>query len=849
MFVDNSTITLNSETNYCAGGKGGNGGQGSSSSGGFNGNGGNGGNGGNFYVNIQSSTIDLKSLPLHSNPGDGGAGATIYAPTPGRAGTQGSSGSRTGVIFNNIIYNNPTIDYSDFETYIDPVNERNILDGQMTAGNYWMGISNDMYYNIRNTSLPKHLFGYIPLDEQKYQVFLGITSINGDIYPLYDGRNLPDVSYIPPPTLSLIESGMTVESDSLYTPVKRISLSQGEQIIETEFISNSELLVVTTHGVYNIDVSDYRITNLGGTRGAVKTCKIYSGYVTTWDDAGDLTIWNTTTPEQPGTKVLMGFTQYNIQEVTNNNNYMAYAALESATDTTPTIFSFSTDGAYKGTAANIAAYKEGTMEISSTNVLGMIRSVTGNTNFPRYNAETMAAYAAITVPAAPSDLHNIMNTDTFIVSTTGSTYMYGYDSAGRQTFSAISALSTPTSHVSGSNARNIIASSNNVIYVIDSAGATIGQFASGTAVNDLEIARTSGLYFVAGGDDALFYVFSKFQSSDWMLSQGTQMIDAISDVGIAPSGIYLTCRVNGVEYLWVKSSFAPTPTPTGGGIQYYLSAQVVNSLGVPVGGDTVIIDYADDSGSVVSQTFTTDDNGRVVLEVTPTTTYTITLSNGYVHKYTASNLQLQSISLVRSYPQYAPNIDYKVWYDSDTETIYMYYEDKSQLTDNVTFRISDMDGNVLWTESVNDHTASAEHSFSTVLRRSVLKLQETQQTTSNLTSPDLGKSYKVDVIGSKTTDTGEVKKVEADFFVATDLNLMNFPIDQTWKNIFFSLLLMVMCGLFGWMGSGRGAVAVAITAAAFWFFGLITIPVFWVWGMILFAFLAVYGYASQQEGS
>ena len=680
------------------------------------------------------------------------------------------------------------------------------------------------------------------------------NSYFGDIYPLIDPSKIPDVSYISPPTLSLIESGMTVESDSLYTPVKRISLSQGEQIIETKFISNTELVVVTTHGVYNIDVSDYSITNLGGTRGAVKSCKIYSGYITTWDDAGDLTIWNTTTPEQAGTKVLMGFTQYNIQEVTNNNNYMAYAALESESDTRPTIYSFSTDGTYKGAAANIAAYKEGTMEISSTNVLGMIRSVTGNTNFPRYNPETMAAFGAITVPAAPSDLHNIMNTDTFIIPTTGSTYIYGYDSAGTQTFSAISALLTPAIHVSGSDARNIIASNNNIVYVIDAAGATIGQFASGAVVNDVEMARTSGLYFVAGGDDSVFYVFSKFQSSDWVLGQGTQMIDKISDVGMSPTGIYATCRVNGVEYLWTKSSFVPTPTPTGGGggttIQYYLSAQVVDSLGVPVGGDTVIIDYADDSGNVVSQTLTTDNNGRVVLEVTPTTTYTITLSNGYVYKYTASNLQLQSISLVRSYPQYAPNIDYKVWYDSDTETIYMYYEDKSQLTDNVTFKISDMNGNLLWTESVNDHTASAEHSFSTVLRRSVSSLQETQQTlTSNLTSPDLGKSYKVDVIGSKTTDTGEVKKVEADFFIATDLNLMNFPIDQTWKNIFFSLLLMVMCGLFGWMGSGRGAVAVAIAAAAFWFFGLITIPVFWVWGMILFAFLAVYGYASQQEGS
>ena len=660
------------------------------------------------------------------------------------------------------------------------------------------------------------------------------------------------VSYNSPPNLNVVDSGMQVESDALYTSTKKLQLSAGESILNSKFISNSELAVVTTHGVYKITMDTNTVTILGGMRGNCTASEIYTDYITTWDDAGDLTIWNTSIEKQPGTKILMGFTEYNINEVTNNNNYMVYSTVDSPSDTTPSLYSFTTDGTYKAVAANIAAYKQGTMELSSTDVLAMIRSVTGNTNFPRYNPSTMGLMTAITVPAAPSDLVNILNTDTFIVPTTGATYIYGYNSAGTQTFSAISALTTPLSNPSGTDARNIVGSNNNVVYVIDSAGATIGQFASGAVVQDTAMAKVSGLYFCAGGDDTIFYIFSKFQVSDWTLGQATQMADKISDVDMSPTGIYATCTVQGTMFLWTKSSFVPTPTPTGGGatIQYYLSAQVVDDTAIPLFNETVLIDYTDDDGNVVSETLITDNNGRVVIEVTPTTTYTITLSNGYVYKYTASNLQLQTITLVKAYQAYAPNIDYNVWYDADTETIYMYYEDKANLTDEVTFTIYDDAGTELWSQTEQGSHVNTSHSFATVMRANMYNLRSVQLQDNNLTPEKLGTVYQVNVQGVKTnvdSSSSEVT-VKNTWFVGTTNGILNFPVDPVWKNIFFTLLLMVMCGVFGWIGSVKGAVGIAGVAVAFNYLGLISIPLFWLWGIVFFAFLTVYAYASQQEG-
>ena len=678
------------------------------------------------------------------------------------------------------------------------------------------------------------------------------TEYGGDKYPLVDPEKVQVVSYNSPPNLNVVDSGMQVESDALYTPTKKLQLSAGESILNSKFISNSELAVVTTHGVYKITMDTNTVTILGGMRGNCTASEIYTDYITTWDDAGDLTIWNTSIEKQPGTKILMGFTEYNINEVTNNNNYMVYSTVDSPSDTTPSLYSFTTDGTYKAVAANIAAYKQGTMELSSTDVLAMIRSVTGNTNFPRYNPSTMGLMTDITVPAAPSDLVNILNTDTFIVPTTGATYIYGYNSAGTQTFSAISALTTPLSNPSGTDARNIVGSNNNVVYVIDSAGATIGQFASGAVVQDTAMAKGSGLYFCAGGDDTIFYIFSKFQVSDWTLGQATQMADKISDVDMSPTGIYATCTVQGTMFLWTKSSFVPTPTPTGGGatIQYYLSAQVVDDTAIPLFNETVLIDYTDDDGNVVSETLITDNNGRVVIEVTPTTTYTITLSNGYVYKYTASNLQLQTITLVKAYQAYAPNIDYNVWYDADTETIYMYYEDKANLTDEVTFTIYDDAGTELWSQTEQGSHVNTSHSFATVMRANIYNLRSVQLQDNNLTPEKLGTVYQVNVQGVKTnvdSSSSEVT-VKNTWFVGTTNGILNFPVDPVWKNIFFTLLLMVMCGVFGWIGSVKGAVGIAGVAVAFNYLGLISIPLFWLWGIVFFAFLTVYAYASQQEG-
>lgn len=71
------------------------------------------------------------------------------------------------------------------------------MGGSYIAGNYWLDYS-PMYNNFQNTSFIKGLGGYIPLNDTKYASMLGVSTssgINGDLYPLYDSRNVSDVYY------------------------------------------------------------------------------------------------------------------------------------------------------------------------------------------------------------------------------------------------------------------------------------------------------------------------------------------------------------------------------------------------------------------------------------------------------------------------------------------------------------------------------------------------------------------------------------------------------------------------------------------------------------------------------
>lgn len=440
-----------------------------------------------------------------------------------------------------------------------------------------------------------------------------------------------------------------------------------------------------------------------------------------------------------------------------------------------------------------------------------------------------------------------------VISTSAATHLYSFTTSGAVEDHVVTSITLPASSADASDAENMVFTNNNVVYVANAQGETIGQYAAGSTLNSVTIARESGLYFATGGDDNVLYIFSKYASSDWTLGQATQFLASISEISMSDIGSSALVKTGDVTYIFVRSSLlpvTPTPTPTGGGggiiaVTYYLSLQVVNDLSTQMTNESVLVDHLDEDNNVVSQTLTTDSNGRVVFEVTPTTLYTVTLSNGYVYKYKASNLQLQTVTLVKSYSQIKPSIDYNVWYDADTETIYMYYEDASNLTDEITFTIYDDAGNELWTQTHQGSTLNTSHTFATVMRANMFSLRENQLAqNNNLTPEKLGTVYQVNMEGS-SEDKTVLKNTQ---FVGTTNGILNFPVDPLWKNIFFTLLLMVMCGVFGWIGSVKGAVGIAGVAVAFNYLGLISIPLFWLWGIVFFAFLTVYAYASQQEG-
>ena len=141
-----------------------------------------------------NSIIDSISIGSGGSAGSYGGGGT-GGNGSGTGGAYGVAGSRSGNVYNNIIYNTLPVNLPDIALYTAPTTGTNIIGGPTIAGNYWPNYSAYNYLNFQNTSLTKNLSGYIPIEETKYQIFLGISNFGGDIYPLYDTRNVSDVSY------------------------------------------------------------------------------------------------------------------------------------------------------------------------------------------------------------------------------------------------------------------------------------------------------------------------------------------------------------------------------------------------------------------------------------------------------------------------------------------------------------------------------------------------------------------------------------------------------------------------------------------------------------------------------
>ena len=754
------------------GGKGGNGGFGGPSystsygggNGGKGGNGGTGGTGGSISLTISESTVGIISLGNGGNGGKGGNGGTGgygYNGNGGHGGNgasggYGTNGGTGGSVYNNIIYSTGPLTLTGITLYTTPTPGTNIIGGTTIAGNYWTNTEGTGYSDQLS------IFG---LD-------ISPTAYGGDQYPLLapitQPANTPDTipTQTPDITTTTTDTYKIAQQHNLPTPLTGIT-----------YLNAKTAIIATGNSIYQI----------------TETAQAQPVTTTT-----DTTITQTYLSTQTAAAI------------TTNNTILIYPY----TGTTPAT------AIYKSPTAPIAVSQtsqttayitaEGQLNIHNTQTGQYLATTTttdtrlsanNNTNLilGHSSTQTLNIYrwtgtqiqkTTTTIPSPITNIQEIPGTNNIIITTTAKTYTYTLTQTGTATLTTTSTETTPLQNTRGTTIGTYIATNTNNLYIIDQTGTTIGTYTAGASLNSVDIARLTGLWGIAGGEDTQIYFLTKTGTSGWYLEQTSQILAPITNTAIATTGYYALVAADTKLYLYSQSGTIIDDTAV-----YWLNGIVINTNGSPYIGQITF----------GSDTLTTDQTGKFMVLVTPGTTYTITAA-GTTTQYTATNIQYQTVAIKIQPDPYATNVEYTAQWNTTTQAIDMTYNDKTGKTSSVTWKVRNTATNdvVFQQTTTNAQTLSypipleqqyTNYQISMTADRTITKTSGTQTGVSN--------TWMITPSGS---------------------NPIALPLDDTGKNILFTGVLMVFAALFGVMYSTKGAIAITALAAMMRYLELITIP-------------------------
>ncbi|MDE2519344.1 MAG: hypothetical protein O0W93_08065, partial [Methanocorpusculum sp.] len=415
-------------------------------------------------------------------------------------------------------------------------------------------------------------------------------------------------------------------------------------------------------------------------------------------------------------------------------------------------------------------------------------------------------------------LGNITSTDTHLSannntnsnlghSGTTTLNIYTLSSTGTATLAVTSTETNPLNHPRGTITNNLIAAYQNILYIIDQTGTTIGTYTAGAQLNAVDISRLTGLWAVAGGTDTQAYFLTKSGSSGWFLQQTTQILASVTDGAISTTGYYALIAADTKLYLFSQSGETPSDTV------YWLNGIVINANGSPYIGQ---ITFGGD-------TITTDSTGKFMVLVTPGTTYTITAGTTTT-QYTATNVQYQTVAIKIQPDPYATNVDYSATWNDPAQALERSYADKPGRTDPLTWKIR----NTATNEIVYQQTSTPGTTIT-------YPVPAEQQYT----------NYQISMSADRTNTAGSDTQISNTWLITpSGSSPIGLPLDDTGKNILFMGVLMLVAGLFGVLHSTKGAIAVAALAAFMRYMEIITIPWIVIIIALALAFLAALARAS-----
>lgn len=602
---------------------------------------------------------------------------------------------------------------------------------------------------------------YTPTTTGTHSVKFVVTNQYGESNNL--STNIKVLPTYTPTAITNTSVDINIDSTAKYQGIKQFTLSA--ELNALNYYTSNLAHLAHDNALYYLDSAEREVipvsTTTGGTISAAYIGQ-YTGVIT--DTAGNTAFYSYQTDDW----------QYIEQ---NSAAIIASTSSYAATVSAGTLRIYNLNGNLVASTATTAENLAGN---DNTNV------------FVSYSGKTITYYwyqngeiktASQTLGHTITELHQISSTANWIVSTTANTYTISISDTGSYELLSTTDTDTPLIHTQATNINVLIGvAAPNEIYIVGADGETDGTYVTGSTLSDASIAKATGLYAIAGGEDRQAYILAKSTSSTWQLLQTVNFGDNIDYSQISTTGTYAAVSTGLKLYLLEAVDISAN--------SYLLQGVIIGSSGSV---------WANKPFTINGDNLRTDAAGRFVYSVQPATLYTI-VTDTTTTEYTATNAALQTIAIKLKPNPFAQSVSYSTDYNADTRNFEMTYTDTRDMTSSVTWVIRET-GN-----------------------QTIVSTQTVQAGQTAYWEVPLDKSftsYQISMIADR-----QGTNVENTWIITPDgKNPINIPgLDETGRTILFGAVLMIFGGLFGVMHSTKGALLTVLLAGVFAYLGLLNIP-------------------------
>ena len=652
----------------------------------------------------------------------------------------------------------------------------------------------------------------------------------------YVSLHAQDAWTITPETLEIEK-----KSTNIFNPTNQFAITT--PIIDLKYISLTEAILIYGNSVYIVDSRASALTPVSLHENAGTITKGYIGEFNsiTVDVDGVILVYNYNNRTAVGLKSNITIPS-NIVGVACINDYAIVA-----TSTYIQLYDAHTGEFISQTAASVKG-------VCGKDTIDRFLSypVTAPTNVvyswtPSSSGLTPSVSTSLTEPAITiNEINRIAQTDSFIVGTSGKTYVISIPGGG-PTSSIISTASTVLTNLDSSLDYQYVGNNgkDTYQYAIDIAAVPdksylVSKYTISTNLNDVAVSHTNGLWSAFGGYGMSIDIMAKDSATSRALMQTTLVDGIIDQIGISYAGYYLIATTDSSIYLLSQA----TPLDISDTVlisKYYLKISVLDQGVLQPNTDfTVSIN----SGAPIS--YTTVSDGTFTMEVYPTFNYLFTYKDTII-KYIANNYALQYVFLNSQTENYLSEVTYSVAFNNNANVL-MQYHDGLGKSNTVSYVVSDTNGTVLYTSgatALNDYYYTYTLPVGSPSGIYTVKLTITDGISIIIKNWSFTKKQYSD----ETNQSGLILPGAKKPIIPISFPMIPVDVSSDVIQVIFCIILMIVAGLFGVNYSAKGTLIVALLALLFTYFELIRIDWLWAVTMVVLGILTIFSYASQNEGN